>query len=147
MLSNSCRYGIRAVMYLASRPDRKKMAGITTISTDLNLPAPFLAKILQQLAKHKILISNKGPHGGFSLLKAPEEITLFDIVRTIDGDDIFNSCVIHNFTCKSYVAEHKKKCLLHDDYSAIRKELVNLFSSRTIQDLVNKAGDLEGIII
>ena len=134
-------------MYLASRSDGKKMTGITTISGDLNLPAPFLAKILQQLAKHKILISLKGPHGGFSLLKDPEEITLLDIVKIIDGDDIFNTCVIHNSTCSSYVAEHKKKCALHDDYSAIRKELVKLFSSRTIQDLVNKAGDSEGIVI
>ena len=147
MLSNSCRYGIRAVMYLASRPDCKKMIGITTISKDLNLPAPFLAKILQQLAKHKILFSLKGPHGGFSLLKDPEEITLLDIVRTIDGDDIFNTCIIHNITCRSYVTEQRKKCALHDDYSVIRKELVNLFSSRTIQDLVKKADDPEGIII
>lgn len=147
MLSNSCRYGIRAVMYLASRPEGQKMTGIITISKELNLPAPFLAKILQQLAKHKILISLKGPHGGFSLLKDPEEITLLDIVRTIDGEDIFNTCVIHNSTCRSYVKEHKKKCALHDDYSAIRNELVKLFSSMTILDLVKKAGDFEGIVI
>jgi Rrf2 family protein len=147
MLSNSCRYGIRAVMYLASRPEDKKMTGIVTISKDLNLPAPFLAKILQQLAKHKMLISLKGPHGGFSLLKDPEEITLLDIIKTIDGDDIFNNCVIHNSTCRSYVAEHKKKCALHDDYSVIRNEMVKLFSSMTIQDLVNKAGNSKGIVI
>ena len=42
------------------------------ISSDLDLPTPFLAKILQQLAKQKILSSSKGPHGGFSLLKDPQ---------------------------------------------------------------------------
>lgn len=147
MLSNSSRYGIRAVMYLAGRPEEKKITDIITISKDLNLPAPFLGKILQQLAKHKILISLKGPHGGFSLLKDPEEITLLDIVRIIEGDDIFNNCVIHNSTCRSYITKHKEKCALHDDYSAIRKDLVNLFSGRTIHDLVKKAGESEGIFI
>ena len=146
MLSNSCRYGIRAVMYLASRPSGEKMTGITTISKDLNLPTPFLAKILQQLAKHKILNSLKGPHGGFSLLKDPKEITLLDIVRTIDGDDIFNNCIIHNSTCR-YVSERKESCALHDDYSVIRKDLMKLFRSSTIYDLVQKAGDSEGIVI
>ena len=146
MLSNSCRYGIRAVMYLASRPSGKKMTGITTISKDLNLPTPFLAKILQQLAKHKILNSLKGPHGGFSLLKDPKEITLLDIVRTIDGDDIFKDCIIHNNTCR-YVDEHKESCALHDEYSVIRKDLMKLFRSSTIYDLVQKAGGSEEIVI
>lgn len=147
MLSNSSRYGIRAVMYLASRPEGKKMTDIITISKDLNLPAPFLGKILQQLAKRKILISLKGPHGGFSLLKDPGDITLLEIVKTIEGDDIFNNCIIHNSTCRSYVTLHKKKCALHDDYSSIRKDLVKLFSKKTINDLVRKAGESDQIII
>lgn len=134
-------------MYLAGRPAEKKMTDIITISKDLNLPAPFLGKILQQLARHKILISLKGPHGGFSLLKNPEDITLLEIVKIIEGDDIFNNCIIHNSTCKSYVTIHKKKCALHDDYSSIRKDLVKLFSNKTINDLVKKAGGSDQIII
>ena len=147
MLSNSSRYGIRAVLYLASRPAEKKMTDIITISKELNLPAPFLGKILQQLAKHKILTSLKGPHGGFSLLKDPGDITLLEIVKIIEGDDIFNNCVIHNSTCRSYVTLHKKKCALHDDYASIRKALVKLFSNKTIDDLVRKAGGSDQIII
>jgi Rrf2 family iron-sulfur cluster assembly transcriptional regulator len=65
MLSNSCRYGIRAVIYLANQPLSSGKTGIKKISKDLNLPTPFLAKILQQLAKKKILSSSKGPHGGY----------------------------------------------------------------------------------
>jgi Rrf2 family iron-sulfur cluster assembly transcriptional regulator len=86
MLSNSCRYGIRAVIYLASLPKTKGKTGIKQIAKDLELPTPFLAKILQQLAKQKILNSTKGPHGGFSLLKDSKSITLLDIVKTIDGE-------------------------------------------------------------
>ena len=146
MLSNSCRYGIRAVMYLAKQPAGNGKTGIKQISKDLNLPTPFLAKILQQLAKQKILDSLKGPHGGFSLMKDPKKITLLEIVRTIDGDGIFTNCIIHNDTC-SNVNKHKDTCALHDGYSQVRSELIELFRSRTINDLVQKTVGSEKIVI
>ena len=79
-------------------------------------------------------------------MKDPREITLLDIIKIIEGDDIFNNCIIHNTTCR-HVGEQKKECVLHDDYSAIRKELVSFFRSRTIHDLVKKAEGSEKIII
>ncbi|MCK7460654.1 MAG: Rrf2 family transcriptional regulator [Sphingobacterium sp.] len=87
------------LLYIASKQQGNEKTGIKQICKDLDLPTPFLAKILQQLAKQKILKSLKGPHGGFSLLKDPKKITLLDIVITIDGEDIFTNCVIHNRTC------------------------------------------------
>jgi Rrf2 family transcriptional regulator, iron-sulfur cluster assembly transcription factor len=146
MLSNSCRYGIRAVIYLASQPLSAGKTGIKKISGDLNLPTPFLAKILQQLAKQKILSSTKGPHGGFSLLKDPKKITIFDIIITIDGDDIFKNCVIHNGTCET-LGEDKKQCPLHEDYEKSRMDLIKLFNSKTIYDLVIRADNAELISI
>ena len=146
MLSNSCRYGIRAVIYLACQPLENGKTGIKKISSELNLPTPFLAKILQQLAKQKILSSSKGPHGGFSLLKNPKQITLLDIVNTIDGTDIFTNCVMHDGTCES-LGKESKRCPLHDDYEKVRNNLIKVFSSKTIYDLVKKAknGDLISI--
>jgi Rrf2 family transcriptional regulator, iron-sulfur cluster assembly transcription factor len=146
MLSNSCRYGIRAVIYLASQPLSSGKTGIKKISSDLDLPAPFLAKILQQLAKQKILSSSKGPHGGFSLLKDPRKITLLDIVNTIDGKDVFTNCVMHNGSCEG-VAGEKKHCPLHKDYEETRSELIRLFSDSTIYALVRKAKNEELITI
>ena len=138
MLSNSCRYGIRAVIYLASLQQTRGKTGIKQISKELNLPTPFLAKILQQLAKQKILDSTKGPHGGFSLLKDSKNITLLDIVKTIDGEEIFTNCIIHNETC-SCVEKDKKSCPVHDDFSRIRADLITLFRNRTIYELVRIA--------
>jgi Rrf2 family transcriptional regulator, iron-sulfur cluster assembly transcription factor len=146
MLSNSCRYGIRAVIYLASQPATAGKTGIKKISNDLNLPTPFLAKILQQLAKQKILSSSKGPHGGFSLLKDPRKITLLDIVNTIDGNDVFTNCVMHNGSCEG-VQKDKKKCPLHEDYEKTRMELIRLFSNKTIYDLEQTADNVDTILI
>jgi Rrf2 family transcriptional regulator, iron-sulfur cluster assembly transcription factor len=146
MLSNSCRYGIRAVVYIASQPILNGKTGIKKISGDLDLPTPFLAKILQQLAKQKILNSSKGPHGGFSLLKDPKKITLLDIVNTIDGSDIFTNCVMHNGSCES-LGKDEKHCPLHEDYEKIRMDLITLFSRMTIYDLVKRSNNAELITI
>jgi Rrf2 family protein len=146
MLSNSCKYGIRAVTYIASKSKNNEKIGIKQISEDLNLPTPFLAKILQLLAKQKILSSSKGPHGGFSLLRNPKNITLFDIVKTIDGNDTFDNCIIHNRSCRC-VDEEKLICPIHDDYAKIRINLVKLFSNKTIYSLVKSLNKAEDIAI
>jgi Rrf2 family protein len=146
MLSNSCRYGIRAVIYLASRYPEKSNLGIKEISKDLELPTPFLAKILQQLAKKKILSSTKGPNGGFSLFKKPESITLLEIIKIIDGECFLKNCIIHDGSCAE-VRRNKKTCPIHDDYSKIRTELINLFKNKTIAELVKTVHDSENMFI
>lgn len=144
MLSNTCIYAIRGVMYLASQPNLETKTGIKAISSDLKLPAPFLAKILQQLAKQKILISSKGPHGGFSFLKDPRKLTLLDIVNCIDGNDTFTKCIMRNGSCDGNSVTH---CALHDDYEKPRNELINLFSKMSILELVEKSVNPELITL
>jgi Rrf2 family iron-sulfur cluster assembly transcriptional regulator len=146
MISSSCRYGIRALIYIASRPAGTRMTGLKQISKDLKLPSPYLAKILQQLAKRKILYSTKGPNGGFSLLKDPKKINLLDIVKTIDGDEIFTNCLIHNTSC-ACVDEQKDICPLHDNYASVREDLIKVFSNNSIYDIVKKAGKAENLFI
>lgn len=146
MLSNSCRYGIRAVIYLASRNTTKNTIGIKEISTDLELPAPFLAKILQNLAKHKILNSTKGPNGGFSLLKNPESISVLDIVKIIDGEALFKNCIIHDGTCAE-VKRSKKVCPVHKDYSVVRNDLIGLFRNKSVAELAKETNNSDFITI
>lgn len=145
MLSNSCKYGIRAVVYLASRHTRENI-GIKEISKDLGLPSPFLAKILQQLARNKILVSVKGPNGGFSLKKKPESITMLDIVKIIDGDDLFKNCLIHDGSCAE-TKKNRKACPVHDGYSGIRSEITSLFRKKTIADLARTADESDNVLI
>ena len=146
MLSSSSKYGIRAVTYIASQSKNNSKIGIKKISEDLDLPTPFLAKILQLLAKQKILSSSKGPHGGFSLLRDPKKITLFDIITTLDGNDFFDDCIIHNMPCKC-VDEKKLQCPIHDDYFKLRKGLLKFFTTKTIYSLVKSANKQEKILI
>jgi Rrf2 family transcriptional regulator, iron-sulfur cluster assembly transcription factor len=131
MLSNTSKYAIRATIYIAlySKPDSK--IGIKKIAEDLNIPSPFLAKILQTLVRRKILSSTKGPNGGFSLVKDADKISLYEIVTVIDGDDVFRQCMISLRTCH----ENSVPCAVHQNFEPIRTEMKRLFKEQTIQDL------------
>ncbi|WP_430811427.1 MULTISPECIES: RrF2 family transcriptional regulator [unclassified Carboxylicivirga] len=136
MLSNTCKYAIRAVIYLAVNDEGEKKIGIKQISKDLDIPTPFLGKILQSLAKQKLLNSTKGPHGGFSIGRPAEDITLFDIVSIIDGSDVFTNCLIGLHSCKSN-NEEGYACPVHEQYSAIRKQMYDFFSTETIARILS----------
>ena len=132
MLSNTCKYAIRAVLYLALNLDGNKKIGIKKISKDLKIPTPFLGKIMQVLAKNKILLSTKGPNGGFSLGKPSKDISLMKIVEIIDGDDNFNACIIGIHSCST----EEKNCPIHDKYAPIREQAKQLFINKNFAELI-----------
>jgi len=144
MLSNTCKYGLRATIYIALKSENDERIGLKKISDELNIPAPFLGKILQNLAKHKILLSSKGPHGGFSLATLASDISIMDIFEIIDGKDYFEKCLIGVQSCTDDPIN--TPCPLHAKYSHIRDEIAALFTNTSIQDLVDDMSKAEGII-
>ncbi|MBU8893656.1 MAG: Rrf2 family transcriptional regulator [Bacteroidales bacterium] len=134
MLSNTCKYAIRAVTYLALNGKEEKKIGIKEISKELYIPTPFLGKILQTLAKNKMLSSTKGPNGGFSLGRPAKEITLLNIIEIIDGMDLFSDCLIGLRTCSAN-AHNDVQCPIHKKYLPISQQLYDLFKTETIKML------------
>ena len=146
MLSNTCKYGLRAIVYIAGKSNNGEKIGIKKISADLELPMPFLAKILQSLARKKILLSSKGPNGGFSLARSPKEIYLIEVVKAIDGDDVFSRCVMHNDNCKN-IDKNKIACALHGDYVKQRSSIEKVFENKSVYSLVSTAKNSSDILI
>jgi Rrf2 family protein len=142
MLSNTSKYAIRAAIYLALNAENGLKIGIKKISSDLGIPSPFLAKILQILAKHKLFSSTKGPNGGFGLAKDPYQVSLYEIVIIIDGFDIFDKCLISLRSCN----EENIPCPLHDKYENIRNSIKSLFKEQTIGRLAYDIKNLNQII-
>jgi Rrf2 family protein len=145
MISNTCKYGIRAVIYIALNSKGVEKIGIKKISDDLDLPGPFLGKIMQLLAKHKILHSIKGPNGGFSLAKPANEISLYDIVKIIDGTDVFNECLIGVKICMNNPA-HEELCPFHEASHQLRDELKTLFQTQSIGDFAKGIRSVDEIL-
>ncbi|MGD2033763.1 MAG: Rrf2 family transcriptional regulator [Bacteroidales bacterium] len=136
MLSSTSRYAIRALIYLVINYRENTKIGIKTIAKDLGIPSPFLGKILQTLTKKKILSSTKGPNGGFFASEKTRDTSLTEIIQIIDGDDLFENCLISNEPCNN--AGNNKKCSLHNHYESIRKEIVKMFNEHTIGKLAEE---------
>jgi len=133
MLSNTSKYAIRAVIYLALYAEPEKKIGLKEISHELGIPSPFLGKILQVLSRQQILISSKGPHGGFALKRTAIEISIMDIVNIMDGEDAFNQCLIRTSTCSP-----EAPCSLHDKAASYRKGLRSTLLTQSIADLASE---------
>ena len=140
MLSNTCKYAVRALIYLGKFSEDGTKIGIKKISSDLIIPTPFLGKILQNLVKQKILVSTKGPNGGFGLGKKTDEISLYDIVKIVDGEDFFRNCLIGLQPCSTH-AENEIPCPVHQRFGPIRAQLLQFYEETSIADIL---GDMTG---
>lgn len=84
-VSSRCEYGCRAVLELAGRWELESPMTAETIAERRAMPEKFLVHILLQLKRAGLVRSVRGARGGYLLARAPEEISLLDIVRAIDG--------------------------------------------------------------
>ena len=84
-ISSRCEYACRAVVELARNRDTQLPVTATQIAEKRGIPEKYLVHILLTLKKVGIVNSVRGAQGGYLLAKQPEEISLGDIVRAIDG--------------------------------------------------------------
>lgn len=128
MLSKSCEYAIKALIYLAKLAPSNSKQGFKEISDAINAPQSFMAKVLQLLVQRGLLLSAKGPGGGFYLPEGYRAFTVAEIIKAIDGEHIFNSCILGLEVCSA-----KKPCPLHDAYVPIKEQLVTMLEQYTLE--------------
>jgi len=128
--SRSSEYAIRAFVHLAQVPEGK-YAMVKNIAEEEDIPAHFLAKILQQLARKGLLRSSKGPTGGFALRVDPAEIKLLDIVDALDGLAPYQQCASGLSECND-----EMPCSMHDSWVALRSRIMDYLGRNSIEDLV-----------
>ena len=117
LFSRQCEYALQAVTYLALMPEGDRTS-IRELTKKIEIPYHFLAKILQDLTYKGLLISQKGPTGGFALAKSPKDITLFDVVEAIDGEAFVTQCVMGFPECTG-----KNPCAVHSKWGELRESL------------------------
>jgi len=144
MLSKSSKYAIRAILYLANHTNDTHKIGSKEVATQLNIPAPFLAKTLQELTKKEILSSIKGPNGGFFLTKENHQKSLLDIIACIDGIQKFDACFLGQHECND-----ETPCVVHHIYLPFKNKLMNTLKTKSILEMAKeyaKNNNLDEII-
>ena len=133
MFSKSCEYGIKAMIFVAQKSKEEARVGVKEIAKGINAPPHFIAKILQELSRKNLVQSMKGPNGGFFLEKTDFQTSLADIVKAIDGDSIYDDCVLGLKACSQ-----KNPCPVHDEYKEVKKNLITMLEKNTLKDFNDK---------
>lgn len=143
LFSKSFGYALRGVLYVALMQDEKKWVQVDEIAERLSVPRYFMGKIMKRLAKEQILVSAKGPYGGFSLKEQTLKIPIYKIVEITDGLSTFRTCVLRLQECNS-----ENPCPLHGKVEEIKHKLQDLLQQTTVEDLMlpDKKLFLESIV-
>jgi Rrf2 family protein len=122
-ITRQADYAIRAVLHLA-RVGTGRRASTSQIAQDQNIPPSFLAKIVSQLSVAGLLQTSRGARGGVSLARAPNDITLLEVIEAIDGPILLNECVADEANCT-----FSEDCPLRPVWCEAQAELVARLSS------------------
>ncbi len=133
MLSQACKYAIRAVLHLAERASGDPRL-CKDIARELDVPADYLAKILQALVRHGHMASSKGRGGGFRLNRSADEIRLLDIVEAVDGRVFNTECFLGFELC-----DEDSPCQVHSEWTAIKRDIVQMLTEKTLRQFADEA--------
>lgn len=128
MLSKTCEYALRAMIYIAQQSRDGSMINIKEVSEKINSPQLFVGKILQSLSRKGFLQSGKGRYGGFYLSEENALHSLADIITAIDGDKMFNGCGLGLAFCSE-----SNPCPIHDTYKQAREQLYEIYGKTTLK--------------
>lgn len=130
MFSNSSKYAIKAVLFLALNSNENKRIYAKDIAKPINVPQPYIAKLLQELARQNIISSIRGPKGGFYLNETNKKQPLMNIITALNGEYRLSSCLLSLETCNK-----DKPCPLHELVSPLRTKLMCNLKRKTIGEI------------
>lgn len=127
MFSKTFGYALRAVIFVAIHGKDGKKVSLHELSHNLDIPHHFLGKIMQDLVRHGIIDSIKGPSGGFFRSAQTMDTFLLGILQITDGSLVFEHCALGINRCSAAYP-----CPLHDDFAACRNGMLHTLSAKTV---------------
>ena len=128
LFSTATGYALRA---LAAMPEDGTYSLAKDLASHLELPGPYLAKILQSLAQEGILHSVRGPRGGFRLARPAHRVTVGEVVTALEGIETMSGCVMGFAHCDN----HDNPCPLHKAWNDVKAHMDASMTHVTIRDL------------
>jgi Rrf2 family protein len=129
LITRDTDYALRALCFIARNKNR--IVPVSELVRELNIPRPFLRKILQVLNKKNILNSRKGPSGGFLLALPAKKIFLIDLINIFHGPLHLNDCLLQKIGCPN-----THTCVLRRKISKIEHYVLKEIGLITIASLL-----------
>ncbi len=130
--TDSGKYAIRALVYLAGRSDEELPVSAAEVAESEDIPPYYLAKVMQDLARAGLLRSVRGRGGGFALKRPADKIGVLDILGSVENvRRLTTECVLGLDQCNDEVP-----CSLHNTWKNFRETQLSILSKLTLADLV-----------
>ncbi len=128
MLSQTTEYALRAMSCLAYMPD--ELVSTAQLAEVTHVPMNYLAKVLQLLAKADLITGRRGVGGGYRLNRPASDISLMDVINSIDSIDRIRSCPLK-------LENHSGKlCPLHARLDGAAKALIDTFEGISLANMI-----------
>lgn len=137
-LSQRGEYALRAALVLGLRYDAHGVVRIQTVADEQNIPKRFLEQILNDLKDARVVESRRGVQGGYRLARPPEQITLAEIIRHVDGPLAPVGCVSERFYEKCSCPD-EDRCALRSVMREVRDAIARLLEQITLAELCRRA--------
>jgi Rrf2 family protein len=133
LISKTSRYALQAATFLAERWGDADAAQAAEIAEGTGVPKNYLSKVLHQLARQGVLVSERGPKGGFRLARDPAEITLAAVIEPVEPSLSEQHCLLGRPICSD-----RDPCLAHSGWKALSDELRRFLDETTLAELVRR---------
>jgi len=131
-LSTRGRYGTRALLELALHQGEGPVL-LKDISQRQQIPLQYLEHLITPLIVAGMVLSTRGPRGGVSLAKPPEEIRLSEVIQLLEGSIAPVECINNPGICS-----RSELCVTRDIWGEMKKAMNGVLESTTLQDLVER---------
>jgi len=131
-ISTRGRYGTRALLELALHRGEEPVP-LRDIARRQQIPLHYLEHIITPLISAGIVRSTRGPRGGVSLAKIPEEIKLSEVIELLEGSIAPTECVDNPSVCN-----RSEFCVTRDIWGELKEAMGGVLESTTLQDLVER---------
>jgi Rrf2 family iron-sulfur cluster assembly transcriptional regulator len=129
-------YGILCCVYLAYKSGNKPV-GSKEISEYLNIPYEYVQQIFQKLKNSKLVKTSRGPGGGYSLAKNPEEISLKDILEATEGNTLELICDTNSIF--SHCSDTSHECSLKRFWKELKTSIDNLLANTKLSQIADSS--------
>ena len=125
-------YGVRILVYLASFPSESVIKA-SDISTQRHIPEKFLFQISNDLINKKLIKSLRGPNGGYSLARNASDISVADVIESLDKSMAPVACLDNSESCQI-----SGNCAQQNMWSDVEQTLISKLEMISIKDLADK---------
>jgi Rrf2 family protein len=130
-LSTRGRYGTRLMLELAKQYGKGPIS-MSDISKNQKIPIKYLEQLIIPLKKAKLITSVRGPKGGHMLSKAPEEISIWEILLCLESKFTFVDCLADQTCCNSIAT-----CPIRPVWGKAFESMKGIFKDTTLTDVLN----------